>query len=168
MKKFPDSAKRLYAMEDGFMKAAMHARAPRWLLQAFADAACNRWHVPPVDVVFSRGTTYSGVYFGDENKIRLYAPRKKSTDRKRHYRSGRNPQVLLHEVAHHIDDWKVNNSDGADAHGANFVAITMDLYDHFSVLPKAAFKMLAKKAKIKIAAGIHHKMKKRAKARRRK
>lgn len=155
---------RVYKFEDGFMKAAMYARAPRKILQELADKACRRWGVPLIDVAFSTSTQWSGQYWGDENKIYLYAPTKKSKWK----RNGRNPGVLLHEVAHHIDDWKLNASPDVDSHGANFLAIVMDLYDHYQVLPKAAFKLLAKKHKIKIASGIHHKMKKRPSAKRRK
>lgn len=162
--KLKDQDNLVYKFEDGFLKAAMYARAPRKILQEFADKACRRWGVPLLDVVFSTSTRWSGMYYWDQNKIRLFAPTKKSKWK----RNGRNLGVLMHEVAHHIDDWKIDAGAEAETHGPNFVAIVMDLYDHYDVLPKPAFKLMAKKIGIKIAVGIHHKMKKRASARRRK
>jgi len=159
-------AKKVYAFEDTFMKAAQHAKAPLHVLQSLADAACRRWRVPPVDVKFATGPNWSGMYYPELDKIALFVSPKKDRGTKKALRSGRNPAVLLHEVAHHIDDWKVNE-DAEDAHGASFLAICMDLYDHYNVLPKAAFKLLTKKAGLKIAPRVRPGMRKRASAKRR-
>lgn len=141
----------LYKFEDGFMRAAMLGSCTRSTLQSLADKACRRWRVPQVDVVFSQHNTLYGQQFGDENKIRLYDAKDKAGN-------GRNAHVLLHEVAHHIDDHK---SDGIESHGPVFAAICMDLYDHYNLLPRAAFRLLAKTFRVKIARGVHHKMRKR-------
>lgn len=111
----------------------------RALLQSYADKACRRWKVSPVRVQFGKAKNKSGVYKSDTQSISLFicAPF-----------SGRNLPVLLHEVAHHIDDcvW-----DAAEAHGPIFAAIEMDLLDHYQVLPSNAFRVLAKEFGIKIA-----------------
>jgi hypothetical protein len=41
------------------------------------------------------------------------------------------------------------------AHGPRFAAICMDLYDHYGVLPKEAFRLLAKKFRVRIARTYH-------------
>lgn len=139
-------AQLLYAFEDTFMYAAMRGTMRREDLQALADKACRRWRVPPVEVKFSQHTKWFGQYFAWEHVIHLYG----SKGRRRGPKgtSGRNAAVLLHEVAHHIDDWRT----GADqAHGPHFAAICRDLYDHFQVLPRKGYTYMARKCGLKVS-----------------
>lgn len=140
---------RLYDMEDRFMRAAMGGQMTRAALQELADKACRRWRVPPVRVRFSTSTKWAGMYYSHNCSIVLYAGSHK-------VRTGRNTHTLLHEIAHHIDDWKVDEC--GSSHGPTFAAICLDLYDHYRVLPAAAYRLLAKQHGVKLASGIHHKM----------
>jgi hypothetical protein len=141
-----DQTKRLYRMENTFMRAGMYGYVPRAELQELADKACRRWNVPPVKVVFSRNTYWYGEYSPDEKKIRLFDAKKRKRPG-----SGRNRLVLLHEVAHHIDNELFPDSETGD-HGPTFAKVAMDLYDHYKVLPRSAFRMLAKKHGVKVSA----------------
>lgn len=134
-------ALRLYDMEATFMAAWLRTvRQPLSLLQACADRACRRWRVPLVRIRFGINRTWYGTYFSDRQCVDLYL--------RPNGASGRNVPVLLHEVAHHIDDCIWN---AAEAHGPIFAAIEMDLLDHYGVLPKRAFRKLADKHNVKVA-----------------
>lgn len=144
-------AERLYKMENTFMRASMYAQQPLEELQKLADKVCRRWRVPYIEVVFRPHRSIAGRYIGDEGRIELYAhpDPKKPRDR----RNGRNICVLLHELAHHIDDCR-GGGELAPAHGPAFAAICMDLYHHYGVLPNDAFKLLAKRFRVQVAKGV--------------
>lgn len=159
MSKRDPQAKILYKMEDSFMRGNLTASVSLEKLQALADKVCRRWGVPPVKVLFKKNRYWYGSYFGARQVIELYDHKKRKL--KGH---GRNVPVLLHELAHHIDAFKLDPV--APAHGPNFAAICLDLYDHYEILPADAYRVLARRYGVKIARGIHHKMRKRRTARR--
>lgn len=148
-----DQTKRVYKMEVTFMDAGMSGHVKRKDLQKLADQACIRWKVPKVKVVFSEDNYWYGEYFSETRKIKLYdAPVRV---RKGH---GRNKLVLLHEVAHHIED--VLRPDDTESHSPAFTYICMDLFDHFNVIPGYAYKEVAKRHRVKIAAPRRNRRKK--------
>jgi putative metallohydrolase (TIGR04338 family) len=132
---------RVYDMENVFMRAWVRSvQQPLTLLQEYADRACRRWNVKTIPVRFAFRKNGLGMHYAGEY-IELYRARSKK-------RSGRNLAVLLHEVAHHIDDciW-----DSEESHGPKFCAVEMDLLDHYGILPHYLFKSLADTHGVKIA-----------------
>lgn len=154
---------RLYKMEGTYMNGNLTGKLSLSECQAVADKVCRRWRVPPVKIQFGHMKRGYGEYFGwpGKDKIVLYDNTSRNTPG-----HGRNMATLLHELAHHIDDYKVDGDPHASPHGPSFAAVSMELYDHYKILPAAAFKLLAKKHRVKIAPGIHAKMHKRKRARR--
>jgi hypothetical protein len=132
-------------MEDSFMKAAMRGHVPLVALQELADKACRRWNVPLIRVRLGRDRFWYGEYHPGEDKIDLH-----DNKRRRRPGHGRNFPVLLHEVAHHIDYYRNGEHHLDDAHGPTFAGICRDLYDHYEVIPKAAFDLLAKRANVHV------------------
>ena len=128
------------------MKAGLRAFSSREHLQTLADKACRRWKVPTIPVHFSTHTYWHGECDYDAKCIRLFYA--DPTKRKR-AGSGRNPAVLLHEVAHWID-YQLHGDEG-DAHGAEFAAISADLFDWYGVIPIWAYKRLCKEYGVKLA-----------------
>lgn len=62
-------------------------------------------------------------------------------------RKGANTRVLLHETAHYLTDTFYKDH---EAHGPEFVAIYMHLLDNYRILPTEAFKILARRERLKI------------------
>ena len=160
--KIDPETKRLYKMEGTFMTGNMTGKLSLAKCQEIADKVCRRWRVPPVKVRFRKHRYWYGEYFCMSDVMNLYD----HEDRQRPGH-GRNMVTLLHELAHHIDDWKVDCRPSSPSHGPSFAAIAMELYDHYKVLPADAFKLLAKRFKVKIAPAVSPKMRKRKHARRR-
>lgn len=139
-------AKKLYAMENRFMRAAMRGTMTRSELQELADRGARRWRIEPPRVKFTSHTKYVGQSYSGERTIHL-------NGKNPEYRAynGRNAPVLLHELAHYITDWKYPE---LDAHGPIFAAVARDLYDHFDVLPAECFDCLAKVYGVNVSDGI--------------
>lgn len=137
----------LYKLEDvfisGWLRHTPDLSRPK--LQAYADIVCRRYRVPPVRVVLPRKKHwFMAEYIGDEDNptIRLYVKKNSKA-------SSRNVPVLLHELAHHVDDFKFDDS--AESHGPRFVAILADMFDRYGVVPRKLFVAMAKKNGIRVA-----------------
>ena len=61
---------------------------------------------------------------------------------------GKNMFTMLHELAHYIADYTWVGHGG---HGPKFVGIFMHLLDKYKIVPSDAFRLVAKRRRVKIA-----------------
>lgn len=127
------------------MKAGLRAFSSLVHLQSLADKACRRWKVPTVPVRFGRHVYWHGECDSAKKLITLFYAR---PDKRKRPGSGRNPQVLLHEVAHWID---AQLHEEGPAHGPLFASICADLFDWYGVIPYQAYMTLCKEYGVKCA-----------------
>lgn len=127
---------RVYAMENTFMSAHMHyTKTDMRTLRAVSRAACELYGVKPPTIIQGRGTRIAGQYDSMLEAVWLF-------------KRGMNPAVLLHELAHHIDDVAFDSYSAP--HGPRFVAIEMELLDKLKVCPSDAFRLLARQYGVRI------------------
>lgn len=146
---------RVYAMENTFMASHMHyAKADMRTLRRVSRAACELYGVKPPTLIQGRNKRIAGQYDSVLEAVWLF-------------KRGMNSAVLLHELAHHIDDAAFDSY--AAPHGPRFAAIEMDLLDKLKVLPSDAFRLLARRFGVRIGridrATVKRRMVRRRKAR---
>ena len=125
---------KVYGLERELIGLALHTTCHREHLRTVLAHACRKYKVPAPKLVFVRE---NNKIFGSSNNgvITLNAAF-----------HGCNLFTLLHELAHHLTDFKY---EGAEDHGVEFVRIYMDLLNRYRVLPRDAFKVMAQRRGVK-------------------
>lgn len=130
----------IYSIESEFSAAWKYARTSRALLEGLISQVGNYYgfpstHHPTLKIVQRIKGGHAAQYGDDIVELSREG-------------DGTNPLVLLHELTH----WLVDELyDGVEDHGPEFAAIQMHLFDKFSILPHACYRLLAKKWRVKLA-----------------
>jgi hypothetical protein len=138
---------RFYKMEREFIGTVIYHKVGPRDLQTVADHACNYYRIKPIRIVvydkpkerkFGESVCFSADGRPDFGfNIRL--------NRGFH---GANIVTLLHELAHYIVD---DTYEGHDDHGEEFIGVYMHLLGKYRIIPSDAFRVIAKRHRIKIA-----------------
>lgn len=140
-------ASRVYILERAYIGVCVYHTVTRENLQIVADHACRYYRVSPVRIE-TYGDEYDGTMaecIWTEHDDGRYVCHKIRVNRARH---GANVTCLLHELAHHVTHSTYINIEG---HGPEFVGIYMHLLDKYRIMPSCAFRVLAKKHRVRIA-----------------
>jgi hypothetical protein len=128
-------AHRVYQMERELIGQNVYTICPIEHLEAVAAHACKKFKVPVPEL---RLVQLSVRHFGESYRDRIEL----NTDF-----HGQNLNVLLHELAHWITDRKFDNDTD---HGPGFTRYHMRLLEMYKLLPKNAYRDLARRYGVKI------------------
>lgn len=131
----------LYAMEREFLGACWNTKTSRKVLASAVTNACNTYQVarPRLKVI-------------DQPQVHEFGSVTEDTVVLNRGYHGANLGTLLHELSHWIV-WKYYPEDDREFHGPEFARVYMELLDKYRLLPRSAFKLLARQYGVKVA---HH------------
>ena len=141
-------ARKLYKMEREFVGTSVYHTVRKEDLQTVMEHVCRYYGVAvPKLIIYSKPSEH---VFGRSivtiEKDGRYTDHEIRLNRGFH---GANVTTLLHELAHHITDTYFEQHGD---HGAQFVAIYMHLLHKYRIIPSDAFRVIAKRRGIRIAA----------------